>query len=182
MSASGFRFYLGSPALNFSATLGFRAAESVERIPTPDALGAWLAEAGLAAGVRPTEAEHRDARDLREAIFRVGEAIDAGTPVPAADVATINAAARGGLPAAQLDPRTLEAHTISPQPVRSALAAIAADAIAVFAHERARLGRCEGIACGALMLSSARGAKRRWCSMTSCGNRAKVAAYRARRS
>jgi predicted RNA-binding Zn ribbon-like protein len=182
MESTDFRFYLGSLALNFSATLGFRAAERVERIATAEAFGAWLAAAGLATGVRPSAAEHRSAIELREAIFRAGEALERGAHPAVADIATINAAARGGVAPIQLDPHTLEARPVTPDPVRSALAAIAADAIDTFAHERARLGRCEGVACGALMLSSARGAKRRWCSMTVCGNRAKVAAYRARQA
>jgi predicted RNA-binding Zn ribbon-like protein len=182
VSSTGFRFYLGSLALNFSATLGFRAGEGIERIPAPADLGRWIVAAGLAPAATPTAADHRAAIGLREAIFAAGNAIVAGKRPPAAAIATINAAARAGAPVEQLDPRTLEARPLAKHPVRAALAAVAADAIAVFARERARLGRCEDAHCGALTLSSARGAARRWCSMSSCGNRAKVAAYRERRA
>jgi predicted RNA-binding Zn ribbon-like protein len=177
-----FRFYLGSLALNFAATLGFRASEPVERIPTVEALGEWIAAAGLARAALPTPAEYRAAIALREAIFSAGHAIAAGKRPPAAAIATINAAASGGSAIVQLDPHTLEARPIAKHPVRAALTSVAADAIDVFARERARLGWCEDVTCGALTLSSARGAKRRWCSMNTCGNRAKVAAYRARQT
>ncbi|MGB8266950.1 MAG: CGNR zinc finger domain-containing protein [Candidatus Velthaea sp.] len=176
------RFYLGSLALNFSATLGYRAGECVERIPTPEAFGTWLEAAELAPRTHPTAAEYRAALALREAIFSAGSAIASGARPSAAAVAAINAAARAGSAVVQLDPRSLEARPLAKHPVRAALAAIAADAIEVFSHERPRLGRCEGPTCGALMLSSARGAHRRWCSMNTCGNRAKVAAYRARQA
>lgn len=182
MPSTEFRFYLGSLALNFSATLGFRNGARIERIPTPGALARWIAAAGLAPAATPTAADHRAAIALREAIFAAGDAIVGGRRPPAAAVATINAAARAGGPVAQLDPRTLDARPVAKHPVRAALASVAADAIAVFARDRARLGRCEDAACGALTLSSARGAARRWCSMSTCGNRAKVAAYRERRA
>jgi predicted RNA-binding Zn ribbon-like protein len=177
-----FRFYLGSLALNFSATLGFRTGTPIERIPSPAALGRWISAAGLAAGTTPSAADYRAAIALREAIFAAGNAIVAGKRPPAAAVATINAAARAGGLVVQLDPRTLDARPLAKHPVRAALASVAADAIAVFARERARLGRCEDASCGALTLSSARGAARRWCSMNTCGNRAKVAAYRERQA
>ena len=182
MPATDFRFYLGSLALNFSGTLGFRSGARIERIPSPAALGRWIAAAGLAAAATPTAADYRAAIALREAIFSAGAAIVAGKRPPAAAVATINAAARAGGLVVQLDPRTLDARPLAKHPVRAALASVAADAIAVIAHERARLGSCEDASCGALTLSSARGAARRWCSMKTCGNRAKVAAYRERRA
>lgn len=182
MPPAEFRFYLGSLALNFSATLGFRAGARIERIPSPAALGRWIAAAGLAAAATPTAAEYRAAIALREAIFAAGNAIVTGKRPAAAAVATINATARAGGLVVQLDPRTLEARALAKHPVRAALASVAADAITVFARERARLGRCEDASCGALTLSSARGAARRWCSMSTCGNRAKVAAYRERRA
>jgi predicted RNA-binding Zn ribbon-like protein len=65
-------------------------------------------------------------------------------------------------------------------PVAFALARVAADAIDLLAHRADRLARCELPGCGALLLSRSRGERRRWCSMETCGNRAKAAAFRAR--
>jgi predicted RNA-binding Zn ribbon-like protein len=182
VSRTDFRFYLGAPSLNFSATLGFRRGERIERIPDAATLGRWLDAAGLVHGALPSAKEHADALHLREAIYAVGEAVGRGAPPPAAHVETINAAARAPSPVVQLDPATLAVTTTASRPVRAALALLAQDAVVVFGRERERLGTCADEACGALMLSNSRGPRRRWCSMETCGNRAKVAAYRARQA
>jgi predicted RNA-binding Zn ribbon-like protein len=41
---------------------------------------------------------------------------------------------------------------------------------------------CEGSVCSLLFLDRTKAHGRRWCSMALCGNRAKAAAHRARRS
>jgi predicted RNA-binding Zn ribbon-like protein len=46
-----------------------------------------------------------------------------------------------------------------------------------FTHVKA----CEGPSCTLLFADHTRGHARRWCSMSACGNRAKVAAHRSRR-
>jgi predicted RNA-binding Zn ribbon-like protein len=43
-----------------------------------------------------------------------------------------------------------------------------------------RVGRCPGDECGWLFLDTSRGARRRWCDMRLCGNRAKVRRFRQR--
>jgi predicted RNA-binding Zn ribbon-like protein len=177
-----FRFYLGSLALNFSATVGHRLAQPIERIATADDLARWLRAADLVAGdVVPSAAEYRAAIRLREAIYAVGAAVIHDRTPAIEDVETINRAASAERRIAQLDAlaRT-RMFRKARAPVRAALAAIADDAIRVFNEECELLGACEDRACGALMRANPRGPRRRWCSMASCGNRAKVAAYRAR--
>lgn len=180
MGRTDFRFYLGATALNFSATLGFRASTPLERMPDREALGRWLSQAGLASGTVPAASEYRAAIELREAIFAVAEAVVEQRRPAAAAVETINASARRAPAVPQLDPATLNERVEAPAPVRAALGQIARDAIDVFAHRRADLRRCEDATCRAILLPQ-RGSTRRWCSMATCGNRAKVAAYRARR-
>ena len=46
---------------------------------------------------------------------------------------------------------------------------------------RARTGECDGEDCGWLYVDTSKAGRRRWCSMRSCGNRAKAQRYRARR-
>jgi predicted RNA-binding Zn ribbon-like protein len=177
-----FSFHRGSLALDLVGTVGRRASDDPEeRLPDPAALATWLAEAGLAAGTAPTKDDLAAARALREALHGLLAAALAGAPARRADVAAVNRAAgrlRGGAPAltASLDQRW-EAD----DPVAFALARVAADGIDLLAHRRDRLARCELPGCGALLLSRSRGEARRWCSMETCGNRAKVAAFRARR-
>ena len=45
----------------------------------------------------------------------------------------------------------------------------------------ARVKRCPGPDCGWVFVDASRNASRRWCDMAGCGNRAKTAAFRARR-
>ncbi len=177
-----FSFHRGSLALDLVGTVGRRASGAPEeRLPDAAALGAWLAEAGLLEGAAPTERDLAEARVLREALHSAGTAVLDGAPVRRADLAVVNRAAaalRAGAP--QLTP-SLAQRWEAERPVAFALARVAADGIDLLAHHADRLARCELPGCGALLLSRSRGEARRWCSMETCGNRAKVAAFRARR-
>jgi len=176
-----FRFNRGSLALNFVATLGHRKGQSVERIPRAADLDRWVAAASLGKQTAATIAEYRTAIVLREAIYAVGLAIVEGRRPARSDIELINAAAAARRPTTALDPETLEVQRISRTPVRAALAEIAEDAIALFGGvDRKRLLCCKHPECGALILNNARGRARQWCSMETCGNRAKVAAFRER--
>ena len=44
---------------------------------------------------------------------------------------------------------------------------------------RGRVRECAGAGCGRLFVDTSKAARRRWCSMESCGNRAKVQRHRA---
>ncbi len=46
----------------------------------------------------------------------------------------------------------------------------------------ARVRVCEGEGCGWLFVDDSRSARRRWCSMSDCGNRAKARAHYRRKS
>lgn len=176
-----FSFHRGGLALDFAGTVGSRAsAGPEERLPDPGALGAWLSEAGLLDDARPSPADLARARAVREAIARAAAAVVDGDRPRPADLRVINDAARDlrhGAP--QLTP-ALGRRWEADAPVAYALARVAADAIELLSRHADRLARCELPGCGALLLSRSRGARRRWCSMEACGNRAKVAAYRGR--
>lgn len=179
---SRFSFHRGSPALDFAGTVRQRAGTPEERLTDRAAFARWLREAELIErGAQPTEAELADARELRESIARAGLALARGDSPARADLTAIDEAARWcALATPALDPRTLARRWRGDAPVRAALGRIAADAIDVFATRRDALVRCELPSCGALLLSQSRGPARRWCSMETCGNVAKVAAHRAR--
>lgn len=182
MKPEPFAFHLGSPALNFTATLRSRNATPEERLTTPADLAHWLEAAELAPqNTLPTPTEHRDALRLREAIYTAATALLTGTPPPADAITTINAAAAADRRTPQLDPITLTRTYRTPKSVvRAALAAIADDAIEALTTNRPLLAACEDETCVALIRLNPRGPRRRWCSMARCGNRHKVAAYRTR--
>ncbi|MEM9811927.1 MAG: CGNR zinc finger domain-containing protein [Pseudomonadota bacterium] len=62
-------------------------------------------------------------------------------------------------------------------------ALVSASAISILAdpRERARLKICPGEACGWLFIDETKNSRRTWCSMESCGNRAKAARHYSRR-
>ncbi|CAL9433350.1 CGNR zinc finger domain-containing protein [Streptomyces sp. enrichment culture] len=107
-------------------------------------------------------------------------------PHPAPALARVNAlAAAAAPPAPRAVPgpggrlvRALDA----PPACAALLAALARDAVDLLTDPaaRARLRACEGDHCRRVYLDTSRGARRRWCSSATCGNRDRVARHRAR--
>jgi predicted RNA-binding Zn ribbon-like protein len=145
------------------------------------ALGRLLVAVGALStqpAVRPEEVA--DAAVLRAAIARCGHAAADGAQLPEGDVATINSFAgdEAPVPVLRSDGSRVLAAT---DPVRAALAAVARDAIETLASARGTLRVCEGPRCEVIFVDRSRAGKRRWCSMTRCGNLTKVTAFRRRR-
>jgi predicted RNA-binding Zn ribbon-like protein len=176
-----FSFHRGSLALDFVGTVGKRgSATSEERLTHGGALGDWLVEAGLLASARPRAEDLGRARGLREAIYAAAAALMAGEKPEPRTIRVINRAAWAlKLAAPRLTASGGEVW-VSSAPIQTALARVAADAIARLANDVDRMTFCELAGCGALLLSHSRSDRRRWCSMALCGNRAKAAAHRAR--
>ncbi|MGH1561015.1 CGNR zinc finger domain-containing protein [Caulobacter segnis] len=64
---------------------------------------------------------------------------------------------------------------------RALLASVAREAVLLLGGpDSAHIRRCQGPTCAILFLDTSRKGDRRWCSMSACGNRAKVAAFRGR--
>lgn len=166
--------------IDFVNTRGFGPPR--DDLSTPAALVAWLAERGLRPGARATQAEHDDALAVREALRDLLLAHnEVPTDVEAATTALDRAAVGAGLgvrfagDAAQVEP--------SAGGVPGAVGWILAEAFAAMADGTwERLKACRADDCREAFLDTAKNRSRAWCSMQSCGNRAKVAAYRERHS
>ena len=181
---SRFIFVAGRLSIDFTQTGGETGKRAYwERFHHPADLADWLAESPLQLqGVQPTAEEFEAALSLREAIWRVAQAIrQGGTPLTE-DIDTINrAAAAPDLPP-QLDPGGLELAWDSPATAIAALSVIARDAIDLFSGElRSRIRECENPKCGLMFVDASRPGKRRWCLMKRCGNMAKTSQYRKSR-
>ena len=120
---------------------------------------------------------------VREAMRGVLEAGAAHRPPDANDIAELNRALRTNyiyelVPAP--DGVSLD-HRHQGDPVDGAIARLA-EAIAreLIQGESARLRVCQNDHCRWVFKDTSRTGKRKWCSMRSCGNRAKVARHRAR--
>jgi predicted RNA-binding Zn ribbon-like protein len=149
---------------------------SIDFIDRASGVGAWLA--GRFDRLAPaTERDAADAEALSAAIERLVVATADETTRHADDVDTVNlfAATPDVPPALEGGNRRAGAAAVR---VSQALSSIARDAVAILAAADGRIRRCAG--CGRVFHDDSRTGNRRWCSMLTCGNRAKVAAFRAR--
>ena len=172
----GFRFRGGHVALDLTATLAARLKdEPRELLEKPADLDRWLISSGLAGGApRATREDVEMARGLREAIY----GLVSGGPSSAART-TLNsvAALRAARPRLSASGQLAMSGT-----AREYLATIAGLAIELLGgSDRDRVRQCEGEGCAILLLDLSRSGKRRWCSMSGCGNRAKARSFRERR-
>lgn len=172
--AGGVSFFFrgGDVALDFANTrLGARDLLAGR-------LSAWLRAAGLPKG---RGRGGGDAIRLRDAIRTGAESLAAGRAVPPAAAAEIDRILRANAGAFRLRGKGA-ALRLGFEPARPhPLAPVAEAAARLFTgSDRKLVRRCGNPACFLLFLDRTRNARRRWCSMTICGNRMKVAAWRAR--
>lgn len=176
----GFKFRSGRLALDLPATLAGRLrAEPRELLATPRDLGRWLAAARLAEpDLVATDEELRGARELREALYRLALAAARGERFADADREVVNRWAAEAVPAPQLAERGI---ALAGTGVRPALAVVARDGVELLGGPLARRVReCAGDGCALLFVDTSRSGRRRWCSMSACGGKAKVAEFRRR--
>jgi len=175
-----FSFDAGRISLDLLATLGNRRDE---RLPDPAGLEAWLLAGGLIDKPCDTgEEDLRQARELRGALFGVVDAVLYGENPSPTDLESINAAAtRARAPRLAVGVHGLRDAPRSPS-VREVLGSIARDAIELLTGpQRELLRECTAEDCSGIYVDASPARTRRWCSTARCGNRARVAAHRARR-
>lgn len=159
-----------------AVSLEFAAASLEDR----GALAAAFPGLGILSVAPPVSPEDLDdARRLQTAVVRCALAAAACEPLPARDVETINSYAGDEPPLLALRADGSAGRTAA-DPVRAALAAIARDAVETISRHAGALRTCASDGCERSFLDLSRGQRRRWCSMTRCGNRVKVMAFRQR--
>lgn len=176
----GFRFRGGHNAIDLPATLQARLKSTPrELLKTPHDLARWLAAAGLAsAPLDTTESDLALARSLREAIYALANAQLPDGPDAADAILVLNAAAAKPSAAPQLTPGC--AVTLV-GPASALLASLARDAVRLFGGDMAgHIRQCQSPTCTLFFVDMSRAGDRRWCSMSGCGNKAKVADFRRR--
>jgi len=151
-----------------------------ERFAQPADLDRWLRAAGLGAlKGAATQEDVKASQRLREAIYALALARASGALLPDAARLSLNRFARMASMTAQLEPSGEAALAGDAQALLVHLAQLA---IALIGDRRAILRQCEGEGCAILFLDHSRKGDRRWCSMSACGNRAKVAKFRSRKA
>ena len=155
--------------------------QDVERLASPEALTAWLRERGLLTGAEAGTGDLARAFELREAIRRLLYANNGGT-VHEADLAVLNRCARES----GLRPRFAAEGRVLLEPaaagVEGALGRLlAAVSEAMNAGTWHRLKACGDQGCRWAFYDTSKNRSGHWCSMESCGNRAKARQFRQRR-
>jgi len=183
-----FWFWVGGrPALDFVNTRRERWRRDVECLLSVDEVVMWLVRAGLLP--RPMRAPASvlaEARQLREAIDAgVRAAVAAEAPDRAAlELIDDWLALAGSRPALVADPGGVPLLSERPAAAspRRALGMVALDAARMLGAtaERRRIRICGAETCSDRFYDRSPAARRVWCSMSVCGNRAKARRHRAR--
>jgi predicted RNA-binding Zn ribbon-like protein len=166
--------------LDFVNTVNRRPDPQRDLLEDPGDLSAWAAAVGIPieATTDQVMAQLSPLRMLREHVYGVFSALEEGESPPEPALAAVTREYARGLPHARWERSGTAMTRRWPRPVRPEhlgwhVAGSALDLLATGPLDR--LGRCPG--CGWLYLDTSRNGQRRWCSMATCGSRAKSARY-----
>lgn len=172
-------FVAGDIALDFANTIYRRKPKlGADLFNNNDALVGWLARVRLLPGnanFEDPDAALSEARSLRELFWGIFEAQSEDREPPADAVAGLLNIAGSGI---GTDISIGPDGSATPRTPRGALIAVALHGIRLALNPpRQRVRACDE--CGWFFVDTSRGRRRRWCSMKTCGNRAKAARYRS---
>jgi len=180
------QFIGGHPVLDLTNTVFDRAhpVPDNELLKTPSDVVTWCESVGLFDDA-PTSSDGAadglaaQVRSVREHAWALFDAVSRGEGVPGASLGALLEQSGAGLRTGRLqgiDARLdhLAADWGAPGAIPEALSLLSVHALFTLPAERVRAcGRC-----GWLFLDSSRGGRRRWCSMSTCGNREKASRHR----
>ncbi|MEC3981460.1 CGNR zinc finger domain-containing protein [Amycolatopsis sp. H20-H5] len=169
----------GNVALDLVCTVGHRRTDVLEFLATPADLVRWVAGTGLVG--RPVAVDAAGlagAVRLRETVYRLGIAAIDGAGYRPADRQALNELAVRE----PVEVRLAEDGSVRRSGgLDAVLADVARAAVELLGGPAARTIReCDAPECTRLYVDNSRRGSRRWCDMSSCGNRAKAALFRAR--
>src|ERR1700747_2725909 len=173
-----FQYVSGRRCLDFAGTLRHRASAREELLTNPQQLSDWAVEARLVdAGIEISDDDLAAAIALREAIYRVVLARREGGRPKVADADLLNEHASQP----QLTPLLRPNGSVSRDGTAAQLlAGLAADLLDLYAGpDIEKVKECSDPGCTRLYIDASRAQNRHWCGMGTCGNRAKVQAFRA---
>ena len=188
-----FPFESGNLALDLLNTVRGPVGEVVDGVRAPNHLLAWLDASGLSrvphlAQTLPTPPVARrlltEVQRLRNDIERLLVAHRTGEVVAPHVLYGINRVLEAGRASALLSVEESGAWLVELEVGEGPLAVLApiarAAAELVIATDPARVRRCASHSCLSWFVDTSKGGRRRWCSMATCGNRAKAAKHRQR--
>lgn len=174
---------------DFINTLEHSGDASTDELDTPAAAVEWLIGHGLVHAESVAPERLADARVLarvlraRSAFREIADAVHGHRPADAAALDEVNRTlrAREVVLLEPADDGVTVGHRHEGDPIDDALARLAEPLVAEIASGRPeRLRVCANDQCRWVFYDHSPTGRRRWCSMSSCGNRAKAARHRAR--
>jgi predicted RNA-binding Zn ribbon-like protein len=168
----------GRPSLELVNTVSWPDTDREhDWLQVPANVERWLDAVGLP--TVPVAVRHLDdVRAVRAAVTGVLRPLAKGDRTEAGAIDVFNRQLALAVPLRLLDPDLAWAW-VRPGSVAEALAPVVVDAAEVAAEaDRRRLRYCP--ACSWVFLDTTRNGRRRWCDMSTCGNRAKAARFRER--
>jgi predicted RNA-binding Zn ribbon-like protein len=199
MSEVLFDLDAGDISLDFANTMNWHASDHPEEnLHNYDDLVAWGQAAGIIslesnenicnlADEHPVDAEHtyQNALRLREAIYRVFSHRYAGETIPASDLELINTTVNHAISHRRVVAAGSEFrwewddYCDEPELIMWKVAIAATELLT--SDKVLRVRECEDDrGCGYLFIDMSKNHSRRWCSMDSCGNRAKALRHYSR--
>ncbi len=178
------RLLAGALALDFVNTVDpLVGPDAEEFLDRPEALVEWARLAGLDPPETPNADDLRRALAVRRDLHAVFGAVSAGSEPSAEALERVHAAYTEALGRARLV-ASGDGYGWLPAPDDTVLWPVLASAVELLTSGSLdRVKECENHdACGWLFLDTSRSGTRRWCSMSSCGARAKMRRYRARQA
>lgn len=179
-----FKFVGNELALDFVNTRIRMGAELCDLIETPEQLARWLHETSLNCPVEGwSEQNFVELRHLREALLKVFLSTIDGVAVDPDPLAAINRHLRNQTRQTYLRQDAKGFHLaereapISADALMALLAAAAAELLV--STDTRRIKSCAHPQCVLMFKDTSKSGRRRWCSMETCGNRMKVANFRA---
>jgi predicted RNA-binding Zn ribbon-like protein len=179
-------FIGGHPVLDLTNTVFDRAhpVPDNDLLKTPSDVLAWCESVGFFESAPALSDVAADSltdqvRSVREHAWAVFDAVSRGQPIPTVSSGALLERSGAGLRSGHLrsidaDLDHLAADWDVPGAIATALSLLAVHALFTLPADRVRAcGRC-----GWLFLDSSRGGRRRWCSMSTCGNREKASRHR----
>jgi predicted RNA-binding Zn ribbon-like protein len=180
-------FIADNLALDFINTAYGADDERVDCFTDDTSVVEWLRKAGQSPAHGQAEAAEgllSLARQLRECLRTVVHAAMSGT---SADLTIANQVLESGRPVRNIDwDQTAQAYRVTTRPrdnsPASRLAPVVESMVSLLTSDKFQFVRqCEAHDCVLLFHDLTKSHRRRWCSMATCGNRMKVAAFRSRK-
>jgi predicted RNA-binding Zn ribbon-like protein len=192
-----FLFVGNSLCLDFVNTEVIGRGGRVDLLVDFDGLAAWCVDAGILdadrarriradwSGTSEADKAFGRALEIRAALRDMADRIASGRPIPPNHVDTINRALRerdGRIELVQIDDRFEKRFQMTfgaPQQLVVPVAEAAADLLST--GDLTLVRKCENPDCILYFYDVTKNHARRWCSMASCGNRAKATAHYRRK-